>query len=271
MSEGNFIPGTFDGIREMVLKFNATISIELFIKYLAWSQLEKNEYESGKDFYEKYESRERTISAIFSNLVSAGNLSISYISDVLSENTWDSVYVNNIESVPLQDKTPCINVTEFADWAHKTGFDCPQIVLDRATVKTGGNVAKKTQDAVSGDSGKKLDKIKKYKGALSEAVEITYNKITEMKKTDLLKPRKIREFIIFMKEMANKKSPYANEEIMEIINFIEIPEEGQCTIKIHDQIKLKGMKEYIDRGCSYANNDVSKRLTKLRKNNSICS
>lgn len=111
----------------------------------------------------------------------------------------------------------------------------------------------------------KSNKGGKPKGYLSEAVEHVYNKILQQEKPGLLKPSKIREFIICMKEMATKSSRHADEYVMARIKSISAPEEGACTIITEDNVKLSGQNETIVRGKPYTNNDVAKILTKLRK------
>jgi hypothetical protein len=107
------------------------------------------------------------------------------------------------------------------------------------------------------------------KGYLSETVEHVCKKLIEQGKTGLLKPSKIREFIIAMKEMATRNGRHADEYVLERIKAIQIPDEGLCTIMTQDNIILKGQSETIHKGKSYANNDIAKILSKLRKNNLI--
>ena len=180
-----------------------------------------------------------------------------------------------------------LKVTDFCIWALKKGYDLP-VELAKLVAPSGGEikqverqqkddvksevvVEQKTVEAGENSPQPKAKKNTNSTGYLTEVVKIVHDKILELGKPGLLKPSKIREFIIFMKEMANKKGPYADEDVLERIKSIEIPEEGDCTIITQDKIKLRGQTETIVRGSSYTNNGVAKRLTKLRKNNSNIS
>lgn len=140
------------------------------------------------------------------------------------------------------------------------------------TVETQADDADKEYQGTSPDNAApevipKSNKGGKPKGYLSEAVEHVYNNILKQEKPGLLKPSKIREFIICMKEMATKGNRHADEYVMLRIKSINAPEEGACTIITEDNVILSGQNETIIRGKSYTNNDVAKILTKLRKNN----
>jgi len=107
------------------------------------------------------------------------------------------------------------------------------------------------------------------KGYLYEVIEHVYNNLGKHGKSELSKLRRVREFIIFTKQMATKGNDYTDEYVMERIKSIKVPEEGDCTITLEDKVTLRGLNELTEKPgkASYTNNDVAKILTKLRKNN----
>lgn len=166
-----------------------------------------------------------------------------------------------------------LNMAEFCTWAINSKYKLPEELAELANPNSRQIVSE--QD----DNGSNLEKAPitqekentggKPKGYLSEAVEHVYNEILKQEKHGLLKPSKIREFIIYMKEKATKSSRHADDYVMDRIKSIQIPEEGACTIITEDNVIIRGQNETIVRGKSYAINDIAKILTRLRKNNLI--
>jgi hypothetical protein len=166
-----------------------------------------------------------------------------------------------------------IKAADFYSWADKLNYNLPE-TLAKFNKDSGSEPAIEIPEDQSGKSAPEPNtpdsksKGGKPKGYLSEAVEQVYQKLPDHGKSGLSKPSKIREFIIFMKEMATKTSRYADEIVMERIKSIRIPEEGDCIIITEDNIVTHGLDERTKRGKPYyTNNDVSKILTRLRKNN----
>lgn len=169
-----------------------------------------------------------------------------------------------------------VRLDKFLRWASDLNYSLPEI-FNKFTKKT---EIKQIDEVAYIESSKNQElpkqegvpiKIIKHKDKsyLTQVVEHVVSRLPELGKSDLNKPRKIREFIILMKQMATKGNRYADEYVMERIKSITVPEEGDCTIVTADNISLKGQSELMKRGKNYSNNDVSKILSGLRKNNMI--
>ncbi len=170
-----------------------------------------------------------------------------------------------------------IDVEAFCAWALRLKYKLPKVLVTLAKAKSlcseshgsgpdsagigansGNNNPRKTTNQPKGG---------KPQGYLADVVEYVFSELAKHDKSGLSKPKKIREFIIFIKEMATKTSRYADEFVMERVKSIHIPEEGDCSIITADNIVTRGQSEAITRGRTYKNNDVAKILTRLRKNN----
>jgi hypothetical protein len=166
-----------------------------------------------------------------------------------------------------------VNVVYFCKWANDLNYDLPKELLKIFSNANHANAdkTKNTKTDCTVDAPKDADarnKGGKPKGYLSEVVGHVYQKLSDHGKSGLSKPSKIREFIIFMKEMATKSSRYADEFVMERIKSIRIPEEGDCIIITEENIVTHGLSVTTKSAKPhYTKNDVSKILTSLRKNN----
>lgn len=186
--------------------------------------------------------REYNIPCELANLLSKAECSSNFN---LQDTQGEDVAQDNAE-VPAENEPGTVNSRKEGD--DESGAEPANPAIDRIPPKNKGG---------------------RPNAYLSEAVECVYQKLGEHGKSGLSKPSKIREFIIFMKEMSTRNNQYFDEFLKERIKSIQIPEEGDCTIITEDKVSLKGQAETIIRGKSYKNNDIAKILTRLRKNNRI--
>lgn len=103
------------------------------------------------------------------------------------------------------------------------------------------------------------------KSRLSEATEYAYLYFREQGNTEILRPGKIQEFMVRMKELADEKNPNFVDYISERIKNVKITK-TVCSITTHDRyIKASDEREIILKSRTYNLNDVSKILSSLRK------
>jgi hypothetical protein len=117
---------------------------------------------------------------------------------------------------------------------------------------------------------KSVNKGGKPKGPLAKAVEFAYMKLLNEGNTEILRQGKIREFLTRLKKLANEKE---NRNILnEVPDWIEdvIKTSWGYTIITSEQvIKVTQHREISNKRTEYQMKDVSKILTKLRKDHPL--
>lgn len=188
---------------------------------------------------------------------------------------------------------PCVNLSEFAEWAIKAKFPCPQVILDKAGVSS-DNQQIEGRDVYESDSSQdnidqadegheNADMIHQLEIAqdvkapaaktkshgrepsnFTKLVTHVFNKLPELKKSNLAKGSNIREFIILIKEMQTPNSRKSDPFVMDLVKSVTTPDDGPCTITMNDASTLIGENELRLKGKTYYNKNVSQVLSRIR-------
>ncbi|MEI6827090.1 MAG: hypothetical protein WCK54_15940 [Desulfuromonadales bacterium] len=102
---------------------------------------------------------------------------------------------------------------------------------------------------------------------LTESVEHAFLKLLKEGNTEVLRSRKIREFLERLKEMATEGNPKEDQYVLERIKSIKVPKFGKCTITMQSYETQKGTRKTTTISKPYDSGRVSQILSELRKNN----
>lgn len=112
-------------------------------------------------------------------------------------------------------------------------------------------------------------KVGRRKNPLTEAIEFAYLHFWEQGNTEILRPGKIRDFLVRLKEMCDERNDNFNEYISERIWEVKISPSG-CFVKTAEQIIITNQSiEKTRKSRKYKQNDVTKILTSMRKKQPI--
>ena len=103
------------------------------------------------------------------------------------------------------------------------------------------------------------------KSPLREAVEYAFLHFKDEGNTEILRPGKIREFLVRLKELREESNPNFTEYISERIKEVKIKPSGCLVITEEQVLKTDQRVENTLRSKAYKQSDVSKILTDLRQ------
>lgn len=101
--------------------------------------------------------------------------------------------------------------------------------------------------------------------ALSEAVEFAYKKFRDEGNTEILRPRKLREFLDRLRELSDDENRNVSDFIGERIEIVK-KRNGTFSITTPERVIKEGKaQEQIEKKAIHSMNAVSKQLSALRK------
>jgi hypothetical protein len=107
------------------------------------------------------------------------------------------------------------------------------------------------------------------KTPFTEAIEFTYSHFWEQGNTEILRPKKIRDFLIRLKEMCDERSDKYNEYVSERICEVKMSP-SDCFVRTAEQIIITNQSiEKTIKSRKYKKQDVAKRLSDMRKKQPI--
>lgn len=276
----------YDGL---MLEYSSTCELDKLVDVLAHYHLQDTEYPSRFEFMNKFDYRRERLKVLLLTKNDEKQFSIN------DETVYKYYFLNDYsDETELRPVTcPCVNLSEFAEWAIKAKFPCPQVILDKAGVSSdnqqieGRDVyeSDSSQDNIDqADEGRENDDMAhqpeiaqddetpaatkspgREPGNFTKLVTHVFNKLPELKKFNLAKRSNIREFIILIKEMTTPNSRLSDTFVMDLVKSVTIPDDGPCTIMMNDYSKLIGENEIRIKGKKYNNNHVSQVISRVRK------
>lgn len=235
--------------KETTIADAAIYGIEKISNILAWYKIQKNKFASEAEFRKELYAERKKIESIIENNILGGKLSVV----ISKERKEEIVDYYNMETCSYIEEVRCIKLDEFAIWAKNVNcIKCPSIIIEKVFPKI--EVSKKPKS-----------KGGKPKGSLAEAVEYVYKKLLEKGKTDELEAGNAKTFLKNLQEMATEKNENHDEYVIERIELVKIPKNGQCSVKTKERKSNKPPYKTIEVSQAYTTNAISKQLTSLRK------